>query len=154
MIKNSYLKSLFALLTLISLKAYAQPEEEGIKTTVSSLFTGMKNADTNLVRNAFAPGAIMQTIVKNKEGKVSVHSEPVDSFISFIGKPHKDVYDERIHFSVIKIDGELAVAWTPYQFYLNDKFLHCGVNSFQLVKLNGSWKILYIVDTRRRVGCE
>ncbi len=154
MIKNPYLKPILAFLMLISIETFAQSEEEAVKQTVMNLFQGMKTSDTSLLRSAFSPSAIMQTVVKNKEGKVVIHSEPVDSFVAFIAKPHKEVYDERISFSIVKIDGELAIAWTPYHFYLDDKFLHCGVNSFQLVKLNGSWKIQYIIDTRRRQGCE
>ena len=55
---------------------------------------------------------------------------------------------------VVKIDGALASVWTPYKFYFNGKFSHCGVNSFQLVRMNNTWKVQYIIDTRRRVGCE
>jgi hypothetical protein len=64
------------------------------------------------------------------------------------------VYDERISFDLVKIDGELASVWTPYKFYAGEKFSHCGVDSYQLVKLNGEWKIQYLIDTRRKQGCE
>ena len=43
---------------------------------------------------------------------------------------------------------------TPYKFYVGEKFSHCGVNSFQLVKIRGEWKIQYIIDTRRRQNCD
>ena len=114
----------------------------------------MRSSDTALLRSAFAPGSILQTVVKNKEAKVFIRTEPLDSFIAFIARPHKEIYDERISFEMIRIDGELATAWTPYQFYVDEKFSHCGVNSFQLVKLNGKWKIQYLVDTRRKQNCE
>jgi hypothetical protein len=158
MIKNSYLKLVFALLTLVSISAHAQGEgrsmEDGVKMTIQNLFDGMRKSDTALIRFAFAPNAIMQTITKNKEGKVFVRSEMVDSFLVSIARPHTEVYDERISFDVVKIDAELAIAWTPYKFYVGEKFSHCGVNSFQLVNQNGTWKIQYIIDTRRRQGCE
>ncbi|MFT2543406.1 hypothetical protein ACMWP9_36050, partial [Escherichia coli] len=65
----------------------------------------------------------------------------------------KNMADERIVFDVVKIDADLAIVWTPYQFYRNGTFSHCGVNSFQLVRLNGRWKIQYLIDTRRKTGC-
>jgi hypothetical protein len=46
------------------------------------------------------------------------------------------------------------MVWTPYRFIFNGKFSHCGVNSFTLVKLNGEWKINYVIDTRRKEKCE
>ena len=59
-------------------------------------------------------------------------SESVHEFADFVGKLKKDSADERISFETIKIDGPLAIVWTPYNFYHNGKFSHCGVNSFQL----------------------
>ena len=56
-------------------------------------------------------------------------------------------------FETIKIDGALASVWTPYKFYSGATFSHCGANSFQLVKIDGAWKIQYIIDTRRK-GCK
>lgn len=145
---------IFALfLVCFGLQAFAQNDEESaIKKAVNNLFTGMKTGDSTLARSAFATGAVMQTIV-NKEGKVSVRNELVDNFIKLIGTPHKDQYDERIEFSKILIDGPLALVWTDYKFYLGDKFSHCGVNSFQLVKGDKGWQIVYIIDTRRKDKC-
>lgn len=148
------MKPVLALLTLlISISSFAQKEEEAIQKTITQLFDGMRLSDTAKIRSSFAPDGILQTVVKNKEGKVTVRTEPLDSFIVQVGKPHTETYDERIRFDLIKVDGELAVAWTPYKFYIGDKFSHCGVDSYQLVKLNGEWKIQYLIDTRRRQNC-
>jgi len=148
------MKKLLLLLTLFSLKSFAQGEDEAVKKPISALFDGMRKSDTTLMRSAFAPGASLQSIGKNKEGKVGVRTENIDKFIESIGKPHPDVYDERITYETIKVDDNLAVVWTPYQFYVGDKFSHCGVNSFQLVKIDGQWKIQYLIDTRRKEGCK
>lgn len=152
-LKKAYMRYLFLILTLINLGAAAQNAEDVVKAPIQALFEGMRKGDTTLVSSAFAPNAIMQTITKTKEGSTSVRTEELKKFISFVGQPHNDVYDERISFDAIKIDGDLAIAWTPYKFYIGDKFSHCGVNSFQLVRLNGAWKIQYIIDTRRKEGC-
>jgi hypothetical protein len=66
----------------------------------------------------------------------------------------KNILDERIRFDVIRIDGALAIVWALYQFYYKGKFSHCGADSFQLVRINGKWKIQYLVDTRRSRGCQ
>lgn len=114
----------------------------------------MKKTDTLLLKSSIAETALLQTVAQSKDGKVIIKNEMMSDFISFVAKPHAEVYDERIEFGSINIDGDLAAVWTPYKFYLGEKFLHCGVNSFQLVKLNGQWKIQYIIDTRRKTGCE
>jgi hypothetical protein len=144
---------LFALI-LVSMNASAQSTEDQIKKTINNLFEGMRTSDTALLRSAFSPTAVLQTVLKNKEGKVVVRNEQVDKFIESVGKPHEQIYDERITFDLIRIDDDLAIAWTPYKFYIGEKFSHCGVNSFQLVRLNEGWKIQYLIDTRRKEGCK
>lgn len=143
----------FLVLTLINLSAAAQNAEDAVKAPIQALFDGMRKGDTTLVSSAFAPNAIMQTISKTKDGSTTVRTTELKNFISFVAQRHAEAPDERISFESIKIDGDLAIAWTPYKFYLGDKFSHCGVNSFQLVRLNGAWKIQYIIDTRRKEGC-
>lgn len=147
------MRVLILFLTICTSQAQAQTGEEEIKNTITRFFDGMRRSDSNLIRSAVAPTAVLQTIVKNKEGKTLVRSEEMNGFIQAVTKPHDKVYDERISFDVIRIDADLAVAWTPYRFYVGETFSHCGVNSFQLVKLDGQWKIQYIIDTRRKDNC-
>ena len=149
------MRPVLAVFTIfISLHSFAQSESDAIKKTITRLFDGMRQSDTSMIRSAFAPESILQTVFRNKEGKVSIRTEALDSFIAFVGKPHKELFDERITFDLIKVDGELAIAWTPYKFYVSDQFSHCGVDSYQLVKLNGEWRIQYLIDTRRKQNCE
>lgn len=142
------------ILTFATVKAGAQTDAEAVKATVNQLFEGMRKSDTALLKTAFAPGAILQTIARPRSGGVQVRTDEVAAFVSSVAKPHTEVYDERISFGQVLIDGDLASVWTPYKFYVGEKFSHCGVNSFQLVKLEGKWKIQYLIDTRRREDCE
>lgn len=149
------MKRFLLLLTIIFtvVNGYSQTAEDSVKATINQLFTGMKNADPALIQNSFGDSAVLQTIVRNKEGVLQVKDESVKDFAASIATLPKDAADERITFDVIKIDGPLAIVWTPYQFYYNGKFSHCGVNSFQLVRFNNGWKIQYLIDTRRKQGC-
>ncbi|MCX2573498.1 nuclear transport factor 2 family protein [Pedobacter sandarakinus] len=132
---------------------FAQDEEKEIKMVVNNLFAGMKSGDSTLARSAFAKDCIFQT-VGNKDGKTVVRNESLDGFIKLIGSPHPQKFDERIVFTKILVDGPLASVWTDYKFYVDEKFSHCGVNSFQLVKGEGGWQIVYLIDTRRKDDCK
>lgn len=142
------------LLVCVAFISKAQTTEDSIKVTISKLFDGMRNGDAALLRSAFADSAILQSIARNKDGKTIITNEALNDFADFVSKQTKGAADEQITYDVIKIDGPLAIVWTPYKFYLNGKFSHCGVNSFQLVRINKEWKIQYLIDTRRRAGCE
>ena len=132
---------------------HAQLEEERVKLPVMQLFDGMRQSDTAMIRAAFMKTASLHSVVKNKKGETVFTSETLDNFIEIIGKPHSEIYDERIEFETIKIDGNMAIAWTPYKFFVGEKFSHCGVNVFLLVKVEGEWKIQTITDTRRKDDC-
>lgn len=139
------------LLGLLPILGFSQTSEEAlIKASINGLFDGMKTSDSSKISNAFSKNAILQTITKSGE----VKNENIKNFAVSISKAEKGSLEEKVTFSNILIDGNLASVWTPYEFYYQGKFSHCGVNSFQLVKSNNEWKIQYIIDTRRKDNCK
>jgi ketosteroid isomerase-like protein len=149
-------KILFAgLLSLFfCFSGFSQTEEEQVESVIKSLFDGMRAKNAEQVAAAFSKDAMMQTVIAKPVGS-EIASNAVADFVTRISSTPADTQlDERILEYQIKIDGTMASAWTPYHFYVNDKFSHCGVNSFQLVKMADGWKIVYIIDTRRKEPCE
>lgn len=144
---------LIAALT-VTQTSFAQSDEQKVTERIQQLFTAMYNGDSAAIRSCFTEKPIMQTIAFDKTGKPLVQNGSVESFASFVGKQTKGTADERIKFDGIKVDGDLATAWTPYEFYYQQKFSHCGVNSFTLFREKGEWKINYIIDTRRKENCK
>lgn len=143
---------IIACLFLIAFSAQAQSAEDSVKATINKLFAAMKNGDSKSLVECFTDAAILQTVAE-KDGNVSVKTEPVKEFADFVGTQKQGDADERITFDLVKTDGALAIAWTPYQFYYKGQFSHCGVDSYQLVRINGEWKIQYLIDTRRKTNC-
>ena len=150
------MKQFLIVLTVIlyTSTADAQTAEDSVKAVVNKMFAAMKNADGASLKACFSDSVIFQTISRTKEGKMFVRNENASAFADYISTQKAGDLDEQIVFDVVKIDGPLAIAWTPYKFYNAGKFSHCGVNSFQLVRFNGEWKIQYLIDTRRKSGCE
>lgn len=145
------MNKIVVLSVLLSAFCFGQKSaNQDVEKPIRNLFLAMKNADTELLKSVFSETAILQTVTKDG----TVKTDAIPEFISSIGKVAKDDLDERITIEAIHIDGNLASIFTPYQFYYKGKLLHCGANSFQLVKQNNSWKIQYIIDTRRKENCE
>lgn len=142
------MKKIFFL--LISSFSFAQnSSEKEIVKPIENLFNAMKSADSLGVKNAFSGSAIMQTFGKNQE----IRTDKVEDFAKQVGASQAGDLDERFTISKILVDGNMASVWVPYQFYYKGNFSHCGVNSFQLAKINNEWKIQYIIDTRRKDNC-
>ena len=142
------MKKIFFL--LISSFSFAQnTSEKEIVKPIENLFSAMKSADSLGVKNAFSGSAMMQTFGKNQE----IRTDKVEDFAKQVGASQAGDLDERFTISKILVDGNMASVWVPYQFYYKGNFSHCGVNSFQLAKINNEWKIQYIIDTRRKDNC-
>jgi hypothetical protein len=146
---------LFFLLCMTSLiNAQTAEEIEAVQAPIKQLFDGMRAGDSSMVRSAFHTEVSLRTMSKKKEGGVVFQNGDLQKFLEAVGSPHDKVFDERILHYDIRIDGPMATAWTPYSFYRGDSFSHCGVNAFQLVQVDGVWKIFHIADTRRKSGCQ
>jgi hypothetical protein len=145
-----FLASVFTICVL-SINVHGQTTQDSVKAVINKMFTAMFEADGKMFAECFTDSAILQTI--DTKNSVAVKTDLLSKFARIVGGLKKNTADERISFDAIHIDADLASAWTPYNFYYNGKFSHCGVNSFQLVRLNGTWKINYLIDTRRTNTC-
>jgi len=132
--------------SIFILNSYAQ-DTTGIKKVIQNMFIAMKNSDTVLLKSCFSTNAVIQTILSSPAGAV-VKESSVQSFLNSVGKQPVGALDERIVFDKILINKELASVWTPYQLYVKEKYIHQGVDSFQVVRTKEGWKIQYLIDTR------
>ncbi len=135
----------------------ANPEIEAIKKTVFTVFEGMKKCDSAMVKSVFAPGAVLQTIRNAKDGlSGTVSGDRIEPWLKAIAQPKtaEQIWDEKINFDQILIDGNLAQVWGSYTFHIGAKFSHCGTDNITLVKYADGWKIVYLIDTSRREKCQ
>ena len=140
-------KILLTLFTsIVILNSYAQ-DTTGVKRVIENMFIAMKASDTALLKSCFSTKAVVQTILSSPSG-AEVKEASVQAFLNSVAKQPVGAIDERIVFDKILINKELASVWTPYQLYVKDKYIHQGVNSFQVVRTKDGWKIQYLIDTR------
>lgn len=153
------MKQIFLLLTLliIAFPTFSQEvatDEAQVKAVIDQLFDGMRETDSTKIRAVVYPSATLKTIYLDKKGEPKLHSESMEKFIESTGTKHNYIYDEKIWSYDIKIDGNMATAWTEYTFYVDKNLLHCGVNAFELFQSTEGWKIIGITDTRHKNECK
>jgi hypothetical protein len=143
---------LAAAWTPTSLRAQEDAREE-VLAVVRTLFDGMREKDREKLVSVFHTDARLHTAGADGQGNPVTRATPVDAFIANVvaGEAYVDevTFDETVMF-----DGNLAMAWTPYNVFVNGDFQHCGVDLFAMTRTDAGWKILQIVDTRTRQGCD
>jgi hypothetical protein len=143
------------LILMISINLNAQTDETTIKQTINLFFEGMENNDTAKIKTTIdIDGCLLKSIMKKKDGTTLLQSENMTEFYKQVQDAKDLKIKEELLSYDIKIDGQLAIAWTPYRFTIDGKLTHCGVDVFTLIKRSNVWSIIAITDTRRKQGCE
>ena len=147
------MKHILLIFLIVSFKfSFGQVNQEiQVKNTVNVVFEAMKLSDSTLLKTVLHPECSLQTI-GIKPGQPAVYKkDKIQNFITSIGTFRPNItLEERLLSFQINIDEALAVAWTPYEFYINGKLSHFGTNVFTLVKTDSTWKIVSIIDTRKK----
>jgi hypothetical protein len=150
------MKQLILMLILslgLNVKAQ-QSETDNVKSKIIEFFDAFHKQDTVALKSIATDKVILQSISEDKDGKTVLKEDDFNQFVKSIASIPKDKkFEEKLLGFNIQVDGNMANAWTPYEFWYEGEFSHCGVNSFQLIKDDGEWKIIYLVDTRRKEGC-
>lgn len=141
-------KIFFLLLLIISGSVNAQNQE--VQKTIETFFEAFHAKDTVKLKSICSDKIILQSIQENAKGEKLSDELASEFYKSIASIPANFNFQEKILSYSIQVDGTMAHAWTPYEFYINDKLSHKGVNAFTLFKENEVWKIIYVIDTRRK----
>jgi hypothetical protein len=144
------MKKLILLFLFIPLVSYGQDiQKEKLKTVVKTFFEGFHNKDSLLIASVIDRSFDLNS-TSFKEDNGLLRNINRDNFVrAVISRPDSPVWKEKLLSFNIKIDGPLANVWVDYEFWLDDKLSHCGVNSIHLLKKKSGWKIFNITDSRR-----
>jgi hypothetical protein len=141
-------KILLIALLAVAPAVFAQNEDDAIKKSIQTFFEGMYARDTVMIKSVCSDALVLHSVGIGAKG-TKFTTEKVSGFYKGIaGIPKTEVFEEKLLSYTIHQDGGIAQVWTPYEFYFNNKLSHSGNNAFTLVKIDGVWKVSYIVDTR------
>ncbi|NYT40187.1 hypothetical protein HZY97_05430 [Sphingomonas sp. R-74633] len=131
---------------------YEDPEVAAVMTPINALFAAIARRDGQAaLPYVRAEGRATATGTK-PDGTPVITSHSWAEFAAGI-TPGPERFEERMTGPAVEIDGDIAMVWGDYVFLVDGKTRHCGVDHFDLVRDNGSWKILNVTWSRRTTGC-
>lgn len=128
----------------------ANAQKSEVENTIKAFFEGFHVKDTLRIKSVCHDKITLQSIIEGQKETRLTDEKASEFYKSVATFPSDMKFEERILSYNIQIDGKMAHAWTPYEFYINGKLNHSGVNAFTLFKENNTWKIIYLIDTRRK----
>lgn len=141
---------LLAILIWLPGTAAAQPvpDRDAVIAVVQRFFDAMAARDAAKMAAVLMPEGRFCSV--REDG--SVRSTTIKEYVERLPSG-KEKLLERMWNPEVKMRGGIAVVWTPYDFYRDGTFSHCGIDAFDLVKTPDGWKISGAIFTIEKTNC-
>ncbi len=94
-----------------------------------------------------------RSLANGEPGQLEMRMSQNEAFIAGVENDGHDYVERWTNEPTVLIRGPIAVVWGEYEFWVDGKFSHCGVDSADLVKIDGSWKIANFMWTVEEENC-
>ncbi|SMG24231.1 Putative lumazine-binding [Marivirga sericea] len=131
-----------------------QADSAEIVRIIQDVFDGMRESDTSKMAPYMHPDVRMQSLNVSENGNNVTQLNGASGWLNAVAQNTGQVWNEEVSNIRILSDGSVATAWMEYKFYLGNELSHCGINSFQFIKIDENWKIIYIIDSRNKNNCQ
>ncbi len=129
---------------------FSGAQDKEIRIAIETFFNAFHQRDSVALKQVCSEKLVLHSVSESEKGTKFFEEKASDFYKAIASIPLSMKFEEKILDFKVQIDGAMAHVWAPYEFYINDKLSHSGVNSFQLYKENAVWKVVYIIDTRRK----
>jgi len=143
--------TLAALLALATPAAAATTADENAAiNTVQRFFDAMASQDAATLSAITIPASVYTSIRPAPGGTTKINRVTVEDFIKNL-RPglQETMWAPRVHVRA----GLMATVTAPYEFKLDGKITHCGIDVFDLAKVDGQWKIAAATWTAEADAC-
>lgn len=145
-----------ALLLITAAPAAAQHAEEAdraaVMATVDQLFGALASKDRAALLGAVVAEGRATSAGVDPAGRPHIDSTDWTTFADRLTRSTEQ-YRERLIDPHVHVEGDIAMIWSRYEFERNGAFSHCGIDHFDLVRIEGRWRVLNLTWTRQTQGC-
>lgn len=143
---------LFSILICHATSHAQQKDKVEILKLAHQFFEALEKQDTLVFNKILMKNSYNYMLVEEKDSVRLVSRLHKNS--NFV-RPDR-IIKERMRESevIINIHKNIATVWAPYDLWINDKYSHCGVDVFIMMKGNHGWKIATISFSIEKEGCK
>ncbi len=131
---------LITIISAVLAAGQSADDKKAALAVVNQLFTEMGAANPAGILALHTPTSDLAAVFKQKDGKSRYSSINGEKFSQMFTDKTK-VMKEEMYDPKVEVSGDWAMVWGRYVFFAGDKLSHCGINQFNLIRIDGAWKI-------------
>jgi hypothetical protein len=132
--------------SVTSLSARAQGtsvDERAALAVADSVLVALTSGDNaTLIRLTLDSAVVGGIGIRNGVERMSL-----SSWRPYTSRTGPSTFTERGFDATARVQGRVAQVWVPYDLYIGDKWSHCGVDIFTMMKSDGRWRVAALVYT-------
>ena len=125
-----------ALIAILFVFAQSSNDRDAVLKVVQAFFDTMTAKDVDGARQILVPQGRFHAMRTGSEPRSLSNEEYLAQL-----QASKHTMRERIWNPEVRVHGSIATMWAPYDFWIDGKFSHCGVDAFDLIKTDKGWQI-------------
>ena len=132
-----------------STRAQGTAERDAVLKIVQAFFDTMSARDVDGARRILMPQGRFHAM-RMRDGKPDPRAFSNEEYFADL-QAGKQAMRERMWSPEVRVHGLIATVWTPYDFWIDGKFSHCGIDAFDLIKTEEGWKLAggtYTVESK------
>ena len=150
---NKFISAIaIVIVTTAALHAQKQDDRAAALKVVDQLFFEMASANPAGILALHVGTGDLAAVQRMPDGKSRYSSLNGEKFSQLFTKK-SPVLKEEMYDPKAEVSGDWAMVWGRYVFWVDDKVSHCGINQFNLVRVDGAWKIANGASTIDRNDC-
>jgi hypothetical protein len=118
-------------------RAQSAADRDAVLKTMQAFFDTMTAKDVEGARKILAPQGRFHAM-RMRDGDIRSFSN--EEYFAQL-QSEKRTFRERMWNPEVRVHGPIATVWTPYDFWIDGKFSHCGIDAFDLIKTRDGWQL-------------
>jgi len=128
-------------------------DKDAILKTIDSFFEALASGNARRLEQLVSRGAIDVTSYPEEPGR-PVRYGKTRAFAAGMRNGTAPKIEEPYWDPIVLQRKSLAVVWTPYEVWVNERLSHCGIDVFTLTLQKTTWRIDGIHWTQEPSACE
>ena len=123
-----------------STNGHQAAEETAVLAAMDRYLAAISASDLETMAAMQTPDGVNYRALALPDGGMEILGRP-NSYWVDPARKNSHTYRERYWAPTVLVRGSIALVWAPYEFWIDGKTSHCGVDVFNFIKVSDAWHV-------------